>query len=54
MFTVCSAQLVSTQPANEGKKNLALFVHSSEHCADDSVSSTNKGSRYKEELVKLG
>lgn len=29
MFTVCSAQLVSTQPANKDKRNLTLFVHSS-------------------------
>lgn len=53
MFTVCSAELVSTQPANEDKRNFTLFVHLRAVLIILLATDTN-GSRSKEELMELG
>lgn len=53
MFTVCSAQLESTQPANEDKKEFDVIL--SQLCSVDyAVSNRYKGGRDKEELGELG
>lgn len=53
MFTVCSAQLVSTQPANKDKSNFTLFVQLKAVLIILLATDTNC-STYMEELMELG
>lgn len=53
MFTVCSAQLVSTQPANKDKRDFTLFLQLGAALIILLATDTN-GSRREEELLELG